>query len=180
LTCIVGIKENDKIYIAGDCLGSTRRGDRLRRIDRKVFKNGDIMIGVCGSYRARDLLMYTQFPEIAEDLDKYMRTHFVETLRKTFAKGGYQEQKSAVETHASDFLVGIKGKIFAVYGDYQVEESRFPFSSVGHGAPVAMGALHTLHNLKCDLTAREKLRMALDAAAEFDTTVSAPYHFIEG
>ena len=169
MTCVVGLSHKGKLYLGADCLGSTSHGDKLRRIDKKVFRNNDILIGISGSFRVRDLLMYADIPKIEYPLDKYMRTTFVNFIRQLFEK---------VDGDFS-LIIGIEGKLYTVYSDYQVEESRFPFMSIGSGCQTALGTLYSLHKMKSKLHPKKKIKLALDAAAEFTTTVSAPHVFLE-
>jgi hypothetical protein len=57
MTCIVGLVESDRVLLAADSLASTSDWGR-ERLDKKIFFNGDYLLGVCGSYRAMQILQY--------------------------------------------------------------------------------------------------------------------------
>jgi hypothetical protein len=64
MTCIVGIVDGDRVVIGSDSLASMDDWGR-ERLDKKIFSNGEYVIGVCGSYRAAQILKYdVNFPKL--------------------------------------------------------------------------------------------------------------------
>ncbi len=45
MTCIVAIAHKGKVYMGGDGAGTDSSYGQVRRIDKKVFKNGDYQVG---------------------------------------------------------------------------------------------------------------------------------------
>ena len=78
MTCIVGIVDKNRVVIGSDSLASTDDYGR-ERLDKKVFAQGDYIFGVCGSYRAAQILKYNvDYPKF---LPKYV-------IGKPILKGG--------------------------------------------------------------------------------------------
>ena len=79
-------------------------------------------------------------------------------------------------TAGTTFLVGVMNRIFAISHDLSVAYLYHPFAAIGHGRFVAYGALYTQRRSKAPLELR--CRRALEAAAQFDSTVRGPYTFL--
>jgi ATP-dependent protease HslVU (ClpYQ) peptidase subunit len=63
LTCIVALVDNGSVTMAADSVASTTDW-RRERLDNKMFFNGEYLIGVCGSYRAMQIIHHLiDFPE---------------------------------------------------------------------------------------------------------------------
>ena len=75
------------------------------------------------------------------------------------------------------FLVGFRGRLFQVQSDYQVAENRKPYSAVGSGTHLALGAMSALEPY--DVSPRDKLRAALTAAATYCASVAGPFHYLK-
>jgi hypothetical protein len=64
MTCIVGIVDGDRVVIGSDSLASMDDWGR-ERLDKKIFSNGEYVIGVSGSYRAAQIIKYeVNFPKL--------------------------------------------------------------------------------------------------------------------
>ncbi|MEU1355333.1 hypothetical protein ABZ410_15740 [Streptomyces cinnamoneus] len=158
MTVIVGLVHEDQVYIGGDSAGVG--GCRLTiRKDPKVFCNGPYAMGFCGSFRMGQLLHHAfKAPKPKGELDRFMTTKFVNKLRACLKEAGWARKESEQE-QGGTFLVGIYGRLFIVYGDYQVAEPADGYAAVGCGNEFALGALHA--TATTDLTPRERLTVAL-------------------
>lgn len=178
MTVIVGlVAEDGTVIIGGDSLASYGTEYVQRRADKKVFAIGDYVFGFCQSFRMGQLLESTFTPPLpgeGEDLSTFMRTRFVEAVKSAFRAGGYGHQSDGdSHSHHSSFMVGFRGRLFSVEGDYQVAESLDPFDAIGAGTRVAMGALFATNGLGLEPAAR--VMLALGAAAEYTPTVGGPF-----
>ena len=158
--------------MGSDSAATDSEGRQLIRADPKVFRVGAFLIGFCGSFRMGQLLRFKLTPPphrrtIATD--RYLGTLFLDTVRQTLAEGGYARKQNNVET-GGNFLVGYRGRLFEIEGDFQVGESAYPYSAIGSGADVALGAMF-------NRSGEPKVRIynALKAAAAFSAGVRAPY-----
>lgn len=173
MTCIVGIVDEDKVYIGGDSAGVAGLNLWVRA-DLKVFNIGEFVFGFTSSFRMGQLLQYSFTPpKIGNgDLMKYMATDFVDAVRETLKAGGYAQIDKNVEK-AGAFLVGVRGRLFSIEDDYQVGETICGYNAVGCGASFALGSLATTEGQ--DLPPKQKVRIALEAAEKFSAGVSKPF-----
>lgn len=177
MTCIVGIIHKKKVYIAGDSLGVADYHS-VTRADEKVFKVGTFIFGFTSSYRMGQLLRYTFKPPIQKCKDdyEYMVKDFIPAIQKCFEKGGFLTEKDK-EKHGGTFLVGYKGSLYNIEGDFQVGKSSFNYDAVGCGYELALGALYILTKMSVEKP-KEILIKALEAATEFSAAVKPPYKTI--
>lgn len=182
MTCIVGVRcEGGRVLLGGD-LGGFAGWNHAPRRDPKVFARPDGMaIGFTSSYRMGDLLRYSlkfDAPGEGESIDRWARTTFVDAVRKCFSEGGFLTKDKEQEA-GGQFLVGYRGRLFAVGGDFQVGEPRVGFDSVGVGKNVALGALHVLgaDGRPSVKQAKRIARDALGASEMFCGGVRGPYRF---
>ena len=183
MTCIVGYVENGNVYIAGDSAGVAGQNIKIRK-DTKVFRKENpsgkpMILGYTTSFRMGQILRFGfPIPEIPEYMDpyEYMCTVFIDSLIETFTDKKYAKVAENVTT-GGNFLVGFEGKLFQIYGDFQVEESAEVFDATGCGAHYALGAMHQLQKMK--ILPRTKLIRALKTASYFSTGVAAPFNCVE-
>lgn len=182
MTCIVGWLHDDRVTIGGDAAAVS--GLRVhQRVAPKVFENGPMVFGFTSSFRMGDLLEHAltvpERDDRKESVDKFMRTTFIDAVRKCLAEGGYAEKDNGVE-RGGTFLVGYEGRLFSVEGDYQVGESVDGFDAVGCAGELARGAMAILREQRGAGTVRAKLRRVLEIAAKYSGGVSPPFAFVEG
>ncbi len=194
MTCIVAITDGRIVIIGGDSAGVGGHELRLRA-DLKVFRVGCYAIGFTTSFRMGQILRYgTDLPEppaeiSPAELERFLVTELVPTVRQSFASHGFARTarfaspgEAGVSEDGQDvgglFLLGVAGQIFEIRKDYQLARPAAPYSAVGRGAPVALGALHALETVP-DLSLRERLVRALEAAEAYSTVVRRPFHFVE-
>jgi ATP-dependent protease HslVU (ClpYQ) peptidase subunit len=178
MTCIVGIAQNNTVTIGGDSAGVGGYSIQLRA-DTKVFRNQNYVMGFTTSFRMGQLLRYGTLPpaptaEQNWDLDRFMATTFVDAVRKVLEAGGWLKSSSGVE-EGGTFLVGARGMLYEVHGDFQVGRTLDGYSAVGCGEDLALGALHA--TVGSDLTTRERVELALRAAEHHSAGVAAPFAF---
>src|SRR5918996_699231 len=124
MTCIVGVIQNEKVYIGADSAGVSK-DNIVIRIDPKVFKVGEFIMGCTTSFRMIQLLRFSFKPPLIKkgiSIYEYMCTSFITQLRKCFKEGGFTTVTNSVESGGS-FLIGYKGRLFCIHNDFQVEES---------------------------------------------------------
>lgn len=177
MTCIVGLVHSDKVSIGGDSAAVWRGSLGLvARNDRKVFRNGDFVMGFTSSFRMGQLLAFNfnpPKPRQGVDIFAYMVTDFVDAARATMKNGGYARVKDSHSEEGGTFLVGYQGRLFQIEDDFQVQESLHGFDACGCGDHIALGSLFSTDHI-ADPTAR--LTRALQAAEAFSAGVRGPYH----
>jgi ATP-dependent protease HslVU (ClpYQ) peptidase subunit len=181
VTCIVGLKHKNKVYIGGDSAGVSGLDITLRK-DPKVFKNGQFIYGFTSSFRMGQLIQTFKAPPITskdkEDIYKYMTTKFINKLRKHFKDGGYTRVDANRES-GGFFLIGHKNRLFSIDADFQVGESYTPYSALGCGADYALGVLYALReNDDSKNNPNYLITRALEAAEFFSGGVRAPFNIV--
>jgi ATP-dependent protease HslVU (ClpYQ) peptidase subunit len=175
MTCIIGLKQDSKVYIGGDSAALSGYDKRTRK-DKKVFRNGKFVFGFTTSFRMGQLLQYKfKPPEITQiDLFEYMATDFVDALKKCFKDNGYSKVENNIE-EGGIFLVGINDRLFKIESDFQVAETIYDFDACGCGEGAAMGAMFATGHIK---NPQERILKVLNIVELLSAGVSAPF-FIE-
>jgi ATP-dependent protease HslVU (ClpYQ) peptidase subunit len=166
MTCIVGVVSDGKVYIGGDSAGVNAEGHLQLRKDPKVFKNGEYLIGVSGSWRAMQALKSAKFEDLTRiaNLDPFF--YMVEWFLPAIRKLNLPEENL-------EMLVGFRGRLFHIYGTSQVSEEIADFEACGSGAQVARGALHITPSYGAGSMLR--IHKALEAAERFCSGVRGPF-----
>ena len=176
MTCIVGVVAPDGVWMGGDS-AAISGWDLTRAADPKVFTNGDYLIGYTTSFRMGQLLRFADLPKpldrAGDELLGFLVTEFVNAVRTVLKDGGFAKKDSEVESGGT-FLVAVNGRLFEVYSDYQVHESRDDYAAVGSGAQVASGSLHATPRLG----PRKRIERALTAAAHHSAGVHGPFTIV--
>lgn len=172
MTCIVGLITSYKVIIGGDSAGVDESYNLTIRKDPKVFRVGDMLMGITSSFRMGNLLRFNlTLPEHPDGMDafEYMVRHFIPAVRECLKEGGYTTVKENNEEGGS-WLVAYRGRLFHIESDFQVGESTCPFDACGCGAPYALGYLHNTHDFGW-----ASVQGALDCASTFSAGVKGPY-----
>lgn len=178
MTCIVGLVDKGKVYIGGDSAAVGGGYSFVVRNDRKVFRNGDFVMGFTSSFRMGQLLAFNfnpPKPRQGADVFAYMVTDFVDAARATMKAGGFTRVKDQTSEEGGTFLVGYKGRLFSIQDDFQVGETCHGFDACGCGDQIALGSLFSTANLR---DPEKRVMQALASAQAFSAGVRAPF-FIE-
>lgn len=179
MTCIIGLETDDGVWIGADSAGTDGYGGQTIRADTKVFRNGPMVMGFCGSYRMGQLLRYNfvvpSQPDGMGDYE-YMVRVFVEAVRKTLKDGGFTWVEKNTET-GGFFLVAYNGSLYSIEDDFQVGMSTRSYVCIGSGEQYAMGAMAALDLI--DLTETERVKKALKITSEHDSQVAGPFKVIK-
>src|SRR6187549_1735899 len=174
MTVIASLVHKGHIYMGGDSAGVAGT-DMHVRSDPKVFFNGEYLIGFTTSFRMGQLLRYAaKLPVPPEnDLHGFMVTTFVDAIRETFKDSGWGKKTSERE-EGGCFLVGVRGKLFDIGGDYGVGMNVLGYDAVGCGGIIAQGALHATKGMP----PRQRITRALSAAVQHSSGVRGPFHIL--
>ncbi len=187
MTCIVALINENKVLLGGDAAASDdKSGLIFQRTDAKVFKVGQFGIGFVDSFRMGQILQYYWTPPVYKptsgyrNLDKFLRTRFVESVKEAFKENGYGNQNPGTEDgdEGGIFIVTVQGagRIFTMDSDFHIAEVDVPYMAEGAGQELALGSLFSTAQVK---TPRKRVRMALEAAAKFNMSVRPPFTIIE-
>ena len=181
MTCIVALEHNDKVYLGCDSfLGGAFIRDQIYK--PKFFAKGDrFVIGFAGGLRGAQIIQH----EITfrnrrknEDEEAYLVKEVCRKVQASFARGGANiKDAGQVDTHGSEYIVCLNGKAFAIQIDYSITRSRYGYLVIGAGQEYALGALAAMRKSK--LNPAEKVKRALEIAAELCPQVCGPFYITE-
>jgi ATP-dependent protease HslVU (ClpYQ) peptidase subunit len=130
------------------------------------------------------ILMDVPFPKQPKGMGdfKYMRTLFVDSIRKAFKDGGFggstSDDDSSSDTGGT-FLVVYRDEIYCIENDFQVGLSSNRYHAIGCGGDFAMGAIEALERAKLHFSPEEFCREALSVAMHHSGGVREPFVIIE-
>lgn len=166
--------------MAADILGSDGFTKKEYPLIKKLFKNGDFIIGGTTSFRMLQLLQYSWAPpkKSLDDSDaKYIFKVVTDSLIKLFKDNDFG-RKHNIDYEAGNFLIGWKGRLFEMQPDTSLLEHQ-GFAAVGcgvHHATAAMKTMDILNNLQDNPEAY--LSTAIRVAHEHTTGVSLTYDYL--
>jgi len=163
VTCIVGLVEDNTIYIGGDRSAS----DDVSIVSMKtpkVYIRDEWIYGYAGTIGIGQLMNYIDLPSPEGDIEKLIRLDICNSL------------KSAIDTYARDvendetgFLIGAKGRLFEFnvsdWGVLEIDQT-----SIGSGSQIAFGSLYT----SIDNNPIDRIGAALGAAITYSPSCQGP------
>jgi ATP-dependent protease HslVU (ClpYQ) peptidase subunit len=180
MTCIVGLEDNGHVYIGGDSAGVDDDFGMETRLDRKVFKRHNMVIGFSGSFRIGQVLEHSlvipEHPKDKSDMS-YLVGDFVDAVRECCKIKGCIKQSSTTDTSEANFLMGYKSRLYTVHEDFQVGYNKAGYAAVGCGETYALGALFALHD--SNVSPKDKIMCALRAAAFHNAGVAPPFYILD-
>jgi hypothetical protein len=176
VTCIAGITNKKKVWLMGDSAGIDANYGKMIHSEDKVWVSDQYVLGFTTSFRMGQLLKAAQFPEPpSEDILPFMTGAFVDCARKALLNGGFAQINKGQES-GGVFIVGVKGHLFVIHSDYQVQEV-LEHAAIGSGKDLALGSLLTTETSK--MTPDGRLRWALHSASTYNAGVGPPYKMVQ-
>jgi ATP-dependent protease HslVU (ClpYQ) peptidase subunit len=177
MTCIVAVRDGDGIVMGGDsaAVGDSHYITLTAR--PKVFKSGPVMIGYTSSFAMGQALEFRlKLPPLKDDLDRWMVVEFIDACRKAMREVGFLKIDSHRE-EGGTFIAVVQNEIYEINEDFQARRILGDVCAVGSGISVAQGAAYAA--LRCGRSAKDAVKMALEAAQTFVTTVREPFHYVQ-
>lgn len=188
MTAVVALIHENKVLLGGDSAASDdKTGLIFQRVDPKVFKIGQFGVAFVDSFRMGQILQYNWVPPLYKptagykNLDKFMKTKFVESVKEVFKENGYGNQNPGSTEDGDEggvFLIAVQGagRIFVMDTDFHIGEADVQYMAEGSGQTLALGSFFSTSSIK---TPRKRVRIALEAAAKFNMNVRPPFTIIE-
>ena len=175
MTCIAAVTDGKTVWMGGDSAG-VGGWDLDVRTDSKVFRNGEFLFGFTTSFRMGQLLRYAFMPPTPhelQDVAAFMATDFVNAVRDCLKAGGWAAKTNEREDGGT-FLVGFRGRLFAIHDDYQAAEHADNYAACGCGAAIAKGAMFAAK--LCGVTDQRRIvEIGLSAAERHSAGVRGPF-----
>lgn len=169
MTCIVGLKADDGVWIGADRAVTT--GGRVDQLAApKISRLDDTMIvGFTGTLRGAQVIQYgfrvpRRHPK--DELLEWMVTSVIPAWNERF-------RDCSVSTSNTVALAGVEGRLFTVAGDSAVCELVGDFHATGSGEEYALGAMHATAGT--GMAPRERIMLALESAAAYCASVGGPF-----
>lgn len=169
MSTIVGVVNENGVWIGADSAATTDSGESRFIMFRKLFRNKGYLIGCTGSVRGSQMLLPEHF-DPPNDIN-----YLPDAIREQFRERGCiaLSPEDQTEVHLCNFLIGYKGKLYEILIDFQMNLIT-SYDALGSGSSFAFGAFHAVRNT--NLTPEQKLKIALNAAACFDTSTGPPFN----
>jgi hypothetical protein len=164
---------------ADSCGAWVEDGSYQLVVNPKTFiVDNRFLIGCTTSFRMIDLLRFSltvpkRTPTTSDD-DKYIRTSFVNAVRKLFSTSGFmtRDREDGVE-NGGNFLVGYNSRLYEVQDDFSVLNLADWGHAIGCGGEPARGSLHTTRDSGLD--PEQRILAALRAAEATTMGVRGPF-----
>ena len=147
MTTLIAVQHEDWCIIAGDSQTTSYHLSADCSPMGKIALNGKYLVAAAGLVRGMNLIQHAFIPPkpVKNNLDKFMVTRFLPSLRKSFVNSGYDmKDDGGVAQHDNEFLVAVNGTIYLIDEAYGVERTADRMYVTGSGAELALGAAHAL------------------------------------
>lgn len=176
MTCIVALSHNGKVYMGGDGAAADENSSAVSsRKEPKVFIKGSYIIGYSGSFRFGKVVQHSFTPPKpqGDDMDRFLNTSFVSALREAC---DLAKVDPSSEDDSSEMLVGVNGKVFEFCNDWHFGEDINNFNAIGSGSSIALGSLYSTRQRT---SPHARIRLALESAERFSSSVRKPFTILE-
>jgi len=177
MTCIVAIETRAGVVMGGDSfVGAGTTGADLGAAP-KLFRRGGWLCGVAGSSRVANLLEHAmRWPKASPKATEREAVAVARAMAKLLAADEFCVESEEGRTSLySEIILAACGRAYVVGGDLAVHRSAHGYTAVGCGAPIALGALAVM---PAKMPARERVTLALEAAARHSSGVRGPFHVL--
>lgn len=185
MSVVVGVQSGGRVFLAADTQ-SSGDSDGYDRLDRKLFRNGEYVIGVIASSRAAQILKFLKFPEFPENLEipeipeipenlefpapgdteqieRFFVREIIPVIRSAFEREGFVIS----DDNYFDAMIAVDGWFVVIESDWQVGIYADGHVAIGSGAQVALGSLFSTQGAQ----AEDRVRIAVQAASKYINTV---------
>lgn len=190
MTLVIGWEHKEKVYLAGDrFVGDSHYYDisdrpKIWTVSTKL--NGEdlnVTVGGAGSYRVdhvlQNKLTNSEFSTKHESIDDWVTKDFVLEISDAFKEDDIsisKHEEGPTLLGCSEFLLVVKGRLYAFLSDLAIHKSGRSFQAVGAGSFAAMGAWQVVKKNK--KSPEKKMMQVMEAAAEVSPQVKPPFDII--
>ena len=181
MTCIVALKDDKKIYLAGDSLVSGALVSYSIE-EPKVERIDNILIGASGTLRFANIV-YNEFipPKKSLDLTKEQNLlRIIQGIYDLLDKHKALEEKNGqkVLPQGSEMIIGFCDSIYKIESDFGFSQNRdLDFITCGSGMYYADASLYSTQGLHLD--PKERIKKAISCASQFVVSVNDDIDIVE-
>ena len=178
MTCIVGLKDKatGTVYISGDSAAANDWHDCNIRTDPKVFKVSGHIFGYTTSFRFGQIVRHDlKIPKPRKSSDRHAFDICNEILKIT-SNRKYTKAKDN-QASGGTLIMAWGAELYSIHDDFQYANVAREYTAVGCGYHTALGSLYTTHGH--DMTAKLRVKIALEAAAAHSGAVCAPFRILQ-
>lgn len=173
MTCIAALVDKGTVWMGCDSMGSSDDDAYDCAFPKKIFTVNDMLIGVAGSLRINQLLQYAW--DVPERGNLPVMPYMVAVAESIRPLLNDAEASSTLDGGKRIFegtvLIGYQGKLFRIFSDCSVFQTKQEYATIGSGAQVASGSLYSTKGQE----PKKRVRMALEAAAQHIASVRGPF-----
>lgn len=170
MTCIVGIVEDNEIFMGCDTITSPGDGNIRNISESKIIKKNNCLIGVAGSALGMQILLNYDWSFPKNEINKLP---FI--LRNIFKENEYMDRvENGIEISPCLFMVGYQNQLYEIDSDFCMISFKENYHSIGSGEKYALGSLFSTKNLK--LNAAIRIELAIRCADNFRGDVGGEYN----
>jgi ATP-dependent protease HslVU (ClpYQ) peptidase subunit len=180
MTCIVGIVQNNEVWLGGD-RAMTHSGLQQDLIkEPKIFVKNHIGFGVCGLPKVMDIIKYVV--ELPDNVEGIVGKTFLVSKVVPAIRDCLKQHDSTITFDDGQIgfngsiLVGYDGHLYTMECNFQLTESERNFMAIGSGAEPAIGSLMTTRSCR---SPHKRILQALKTSADNNAGVRAPFDVIK-
>jgi len=170
MTTIIAVETKKSIIVGSDTQSTSYKKSHYPADEGKIVQNGHYVLATAGRARMNQELKYSDLPTPPAnpgELDKFMATEFIDTLKELTEKAG-------CELGQNEYIVVVRGRVFQYNIDFNLAKGDNGVYTIGSGSPWAEGVLAGLDKI----TVRD-VESALKAAAKNDPHSSGPFKIVQ-
>jgi ATP-dependent protease HslVU (ClpYQ) peptidase subunit len=161
MTIIAGWSDGESAVIGGDS-GAFGDGSAITTSNLKVWRAGDLLVGVSGSFRIMELVQNSGMGDAYQVRD--------------FLLGQSERAGFPAQPDWGVLVVGLDG-VYEIGSDFSVVKSSERYNALGSGGPPALAAFHVLEAVE-ELSPQKRVRLVLAAAMYHTPYVRKPFRVI--
>lgn len=162
--------------MGGDAAAADENSNMVSsRKEPKVFIKNQYIIGYSGSFRFGKVVEHMFVPPKPDlnNIDKFLNTDFVDALRDVCELAKVDPSS---EEDSSEMLLGVGGRLFEFCNDWHFGEDINNFNAIGSGTSFALGSLYSTRQRR---NQSARIRLALESAERFSSSVRKPFTILE-
>lgn len=183
MTCIVGVKTDEGIFIGGDSFGGNELVAGVYKTPKvfgkpKIGRTHAMIFGFTTSWRMGQILQ--NMPDIRKPSEKtdleFIASDWINMVREHMETGGYNLDEGGREEFGS-VILGYNNSLYEISPDYGVIEPFYNYAATGSAVRTAYGSLATTEVMK-KVSPQDRILAALSAAEIHEYFVRRPFNII--